>query len=547
MHRAAAIALCSWSLFLGAARAVPPPLPTWGRAPLLFVRFGSPAGMKVTFYQGAPRGQTFDAPVVVGLRPGYVYRVKLSGFPGHPETILFPSLEVRGTLMLPCRFRSADYPAPVNFTEEDLRTVRAGGVVTKVLALEHPDRATPAGSRPGEPLEVQPPPDRDPVLEARDRGRLMLIVRLGQREFSPEEMDRQAVGGTMLLPGDHALYRPSCPPWIPWACAPVYDPLVGPKCPEEECLRDGGDHGNPVGFDREGRLTGLDPADAVAEYSDSTGRRRITVSNCVCVFVPRYVVIRAETLLAGVRMRVGPEDVAGVKREEGIRVRVPSVETNQAEGVRGLHARERLGAANNVVPVGRLSQIIVLHAFRMDIGPAALLGTRELVLLTEVQRVRLKRQMELPVELSRVYGLGLVGQTFPGPEVVGRVEGVKVIGTLQGPRSLTVCCNQAPVPPPVDRPLVLFKWADRQSAQVGDVVTFFLKYSNHGGRPIADVAVADSLTGRLEYIPGSAKADREAVFTLQENEAGSVILRWEITGRLLPGQSGVVSFQARIR
>jgi hypothetical protein len=74
-----------------------------------------------------------------------------------------------------------------------------------------------------------------------------------------------------------------------------------------------------------------------------------------------------------------------------------------------------------------------------------------------------------------------------------------------------------------------------------------LKYSNHGGQPITDVAVSDSLTGRLEYVAGSARSDRDAVFTLQENEAGSAVLHWEIGGKLLPCQSGVVSFQARIR
>ena len=37
--------------------------------------------------------------------------------------------------------------------------------------------------------------------------------------------------------------------------------------------------------------------------------------------------------------------------------------------------------------------------------------------------------------------------------------------------------------------------------------------------------------------PGSAKSDRETVFTMRDNEAGSVILRWEVAGRLLPGVS----------
>ena len=68
-----------------------------------------------------------------------------------------------------------------------------------------------------------------------------------------------------------------------------------------------------------------------------------------------------------------------------------------------------------------------------------------------------------------------------------------------------------------------------------------------GGQPITDVAVSDSLTGRLEYVPGSARADRDAVFTLAPNEAGSQVLRWQISGRLLPGQTGIVSFQARVR
>jgi hypothetical protein len=51
----------------------------------------------------------------------------------------------------------------------------------------------------------------------------------------------------------------------------------------------------------------------------------------------------------------------------------------------------------------------------------------------------------------------------------------------------------------------------------------------------------------LEYIPGTAQADRPAVFTMQSNEAGSLILRWEISGTLQPGASGALRFQARVR
>src|SRR5262249_37016552 len=91
------------------------------------------------------------------------------------------------------------------------------------------------------------------------------------------------------------------------------------------------------------------------------------------------------------------------------------------------------------------------------------------------------------------------------------------------------------------------KWTDRHSAQVGEVVTFYLKYTNVGGKPITNVVLSDSLTGRLEFVPGTARSDRPNTFTTQANEAGSVILRWEIGGKLLPGESGMVSFQAVVR
>ena len=76
--------------------------------------------MKATFYQGRPEGRTFDGPVVVGLRPGYIYRIQLSDFADRPGLAIYPTLEVRGTLFLPPRVDPADYPAPVVLTDADL-------------------------------------------------------------------------------------------------------------------------------------------------------------------------------------------------------------------------------------------------------------------------------------------------------------------------------------------------------------------------------------------------------------------------------------------
>src|SRR5690349_17266945 len=110
----------------------PPPLPGRGPSPLLFVRFSGPAGMRATFYQGRPGGRTFDAPAVVGLRPGYVYRVRLSDLPGLPGVSLYPTVEVRGCLSLGPKASSASYPAPVVLTAEDIQAALSGALVTKV-------------------------------------------------------------------------------------------------------------------------------------------------------------------------------------------------------------------------------------------------------------------------------------------------------------------------------------------------------------------------------------------------------------------------------
>jgi uncharacterized repeat protein (TIGR01451 family) len=512
----------------------------------LHVLFSGPPGLRATFYQGNLNGREYAAPVNVGLRPGYIHRVKLTGFPrrpGEPEA-LYPTLEVLGTLQLPPHFRAADFPVPIRLNEEDIQRIAAGAMLSKVIVLEHPDRALLGTSRPDEPLEVEVPPGRDPVAEAREMGRPLLVLRIGEREASAEELARNSIPNTILLPGDKGLALPPVRPWVPWACWPLFDPILGPRPPEEECLHDGGDSGLPVGLDQTGHLHGLDPADTVAEYTDSKGGRHLAVSNRVCICSPRFVVLRGETNLGRYAMIVEVGNANALRGQEQVAMQYPQRFTEQFEQLQALRGRLRPKGNEGTQALVQLVRLEVLNAQHIDIGVGEMLGTAALQRLTLEQRTRLTRQVELAHQFGTVTGPRGVEQS-QAPTVVGRVEGLDILLKVEETRDVTVACNEAPLPP--DKPLVLFKWADRQSAQVGDVVTLFLKYSNVGGQPITDVAVTDSLTGRLEYIPGTAQSDRDAVFTTQANEAGSVILRWEIRGRLLPNQSGVVRFQARVR
>lgn len=521
-------------------------VPKQGLSPLLFIRFIGPAGLRATFYQGQPRGRAFNAPVVVGMRPGYPYRIQFNRLPGLPGVSIYPTIEVRGSLHLPPRLSAAAYPAPVVLTDADIASVLAGNLITKVVYLENPDRAIPTTTPPTSPFELDLPPGSHLLREAFDRGRPMLILRLGGRLLvSDDELTQASTPGTILLPGERAMPRAARPPCLLGDGRAFVDPLWGPKRPEEECLHDGGDRGIRAGYDASGNLAGVEPEDTVAEYTDSYGRRAVTHSNRICLCVPRFAVLRMETPLGGYNGVTAVSDSRQVQAQQPLNGGTPPLQTRKYEQLQGANGRERPSLNLGVTVAGQVERREVLIAVDVPLGPIALLGTKAAQRLTESERTRLLRQLELARQLSNRTALESNKQVVV-TAVTGRVEpGARMVQSEVETRDLTVCCNEVPCPP--DRPLVLIKCADRQSAGVGDVVTFMLKYSNHGGRPISDVTVTDSLATRLEYVPGSAQSDRAAVFTMQGNEAGSLVLRWEIIGKLLPGESGVVRFQARIR
>ena len=303
-------AFLAWAALLGAA-AAQQPLPERGPSPLLYVRFAGPTGMRATFYQGRPEGRTFDAPVVVGLRPGYLYRIQLAGFADRPGLAVYPTLEVRGSLSLTSHVRASAFPAPVVITDADLRAAVAGTLVTKVIYLEDPDKAAPSSAPPGRPPETDVPPSRDPLDEARAFGRPMLVVRLGGRVPPPDELAADSVPNTILLPGERSLAPPRVGPCLPWAGCLFYDPILGPRPPTEECLHDGGDRGPRAAIGPDGRLAGLDAEDTVGEYTGADGRRRVVASNRICLCSPRFAVLRSELPLVSYESAVGLLDTRG--------------------------------------------------------------------------------------------------------------------------------------------------------------------------------------------------------------------------------------------
>lgn len=520
------------------------PLPLPGGAPLVYLRFVGPPNMQVGVYQGTPQGKFYAAPASLGMRPGYRHRVQINNPPGHPGVTLFPTLEIRGTLYLPPKLRAASFPAAVVYTPLEIERVLQGRLLTKVIYLEDPEKAFAVNTTIDSPIELDSGKGQDPVEAALERGRPMVIVRLGSRQLEPAEMAQQTQPGLILAPDQQRLDQPPIPPYLPFTCWPLFDPVLGPWHPQEECLRDGGDRGLKAGFDAEGKLRNLEPADTVAEYKDALGKKQLAVSNEVCICVPRFGIIRAETTLGGYDIQAGLGLTKTTLAEQNVQIKTPSLETDQTMPPLTIGKRERPSIAIGVAEPGRIIHIDVLSGRHQLTESEIIFFTTAPHQLTEVQKLEFRKQIEVAYQLSvheRVEGLVNV----EGPAVVGQISETQVKTSLQEVRDfMACCCDKIDIP---EKPLQLCKWAEQKEYRIGDVVTFHLRYTNLGGKPITDVAVSDSLTARLEYIPGSARSDRDAVFTLQQNEAGSVVVRWEVGGVLQPGKSGVVTFQARIR
>lgn len=468
------------------AQFAPPPLgpaPSATLPPPLFVKFIGPDGMKVTFYRGAGKASTLTVPFVVGLRPGYLYQAKLSDIPGHPQA-LYPTFEVRGSLVSGNKLKPRDFPAALVFSPLDFDAVRKGSYLTKIVVLEKLQTAAPEATTADNPLLIHAIAGENPMEQAHALGSPLMIVRVGQRDLSEAELEARGLFGTIQLPNETVLPLPTTPPYLPWACPALFDPLLGPKAPGADlCLPDGGDVGLRAGYDIDGKLAGLDPSDTVAEYVDSKGNRKIAVSNRVCVCVPRFVVVRGEVRLIDQLLVVGPGQLKKVDMGQSVKTAIPILTQHQ-----------------NVM-VGMLFNKLSLSSTLAALGTVA----------------------------------------------YGQVGGLEMYVHIKGPKGITSTCKTALEEELPEAPLCLIKWPDKYGALIGEMITFTLKYTNQGGRPIDKVVVSDSLLSRYEYVPGSQKSDRPATFTTQPNEDGSLILRWEINETLPPGQSGVIHFQVKVR
>ncbi|MCS7303551.1 MAG: hypothetical protein NZ602_00380 [Thermoguttaceae bacterium] len=187
------------------------------------ILFVGPEGMQVTW--GVTHPLAFDSEPLVcpgryNFPQGGIYQLKLSNIPGRPGVELYPTLEVANAIP-----RTAAYLAhsaiPIQFTEEDFDQVLSGNFVTKVIYLPDPEFQELAIAGVETLVSTRLDPGVDPITEADNRGSILAIVRMGNKDLQlPTEMGGNGtvvtgMGGPMAangaLPGYVAGY--TSPQW----------------------------------------------------------------------------------------------------------------------------------------------------------------------------------------------------------------------------------------------------------------------------------------------------------------------------------------------
>jgi uncharacterized repeat protein (TIGR01451 family) len=519
-----------------------------------------PTSGKVTVYNGGPEtGVILAAPAQFTIGVGCVYRLKIAGMPDFPGVELFPTIEIFDRLHPPSG-REYEFPVPIAITAEEIQKAINGGMVTKVIYLEQPQLAVTGDLAPAL-LNRMLPPDRNLLIEADRLGRPMILLRLGGRtpdEGRPEDgfflppaplsVEQHApktsaadVGRAVLI--DKAtIFTPAVPrseteqaiairlaqrrglgrPTSPRPFASLEPALPPWEIYPDEYLLDGGDRGLPV----------HETEDAVAEYRDTKGNPHIVPTNRVAIYSPRFGNVATSTNLESGITVTGSLAAVDLRRGEGLRNRTAVSDHEQRMPLESVRTRSRADGFENQQREAAAHQSTLLSQ-NFDLA-----GTIE-----DVQNIKapeMRQALRAKIAKMRQNAISWTRDEFP--MIRARVAGAEQVTIKYAPSEM-VGIDDRRKPGRIE----IVKLADRQTALLGEIVTFRIEYENIGDLPLSEVNIVDNLTPRLGYVPDSASSSRRATLEVTDNGEGSVILSWNVKDAL-PGKTrGFVTFKARVR
>ncbi len=306
----------------------------------------------------------------------------------------------------------------------------------------------------------------------------------------------------------------------------------GDQYPNDEYISDGGVGPKGVRGRQDWKVDGLRPTDKIVHFDTLDGQVKVEASNKVEIYAPKF---------------------------RSVRQVIDVVYNDQVQRLVNVDARQKLASQDrNVgemtskrhVPVAENASLTPGEQFVSRIGGAEVSNRRALMAFDNNYKAyedflvirtgeTSRSEMAMTAEMERrasVWSYTRNTQVLVGEQrVMASVkdEGPGVLYTLDKD---------------TDNPQVrIVKIASTDSAQPGDRVEFTIRFDNTGDEAVGNVTIIDSLAGRLEYAEGTAQCSKTGNFSVEQNEAESLVLRWEITDPLEPGDGGIIRFECTVR
>jgi len=313
-------------------------------------------------------------------------------------------------------------------------------------------------------------------------------------------------------------------PWVP--------PGIRQPWPEDEYLVDGGDAGLPAGVTPDWQVKGLESEDTIAHFDTVDGRTLVEASNPVFIYAPRFGSVRkVESVVLDEQVAqpggVG-QPVQAVRFDE---TQIAATSKQQVEAIRQDSTQPPV-IYESKLSGDTASSVQKLGAFQDAFAP--------------YENLKIIREGTALAWENAVLARGIAAAI-----IWTDTESVQIMLDHQSATEEVSDRNVHQVytvdEPPACPRLRIIKVASTQFAQPGDVIDFTLRFDNVGNQPIGNVTIVDSLSTRLEYVPATAQSSLKANFQAKPNDAGSDMLRWEITDPLPVGAGGIIRFRCRVR
>lgn len=360
--------------------------------------------------------------------------------------------------------------------------------------------------------------------------------------FAAENLDDPNLGfskrtGFAIQPGPMPVQQGTVISPTPYATAPAdgnsqlkaKDRSDG-RALADEYIYDGDDRDAPVGVDQNWNIYGMQTEDTFGHFDTIDGRRLVSPSNRVKIYSPRFAAVRKVDGVFNARRnaRVGSFDKKLVMQTT--RANDFSTTTMQNTQPTGIEATNRASGLELTTRGVVTDQAIEMVGLRNSFAPYENL---ELIKWGRHSNSQTSR-LQLGMQSANAWQDNLRLQVHAKgaqPIIVNDLSSAQQIIHIEGGKGSV---------------LRVTKIASKIAADLGDEVEFTIRFDNLGSKPVGNVTIVDNLTGRLQYIPGSAQSSLKANFINKENEGGSLMLRWEVIEPVKPFKGGIIRFKCRV-